>query len=374
MTAPVSRADIFARSAPSTPSAPAGRRRQGFARPVMAAVLAGALALAFGLPAAAQGGKSGTVTFEFDVAAAVGAPNFRLWVPYPISDANQDIGEPVVSGNYKSYEVVDDAATRTKYLSAVWENVTEAPKLSFAFHVDSHYSKGAPLEDGGTEVPEDIRRYLESSDYIPCVDPGIVADAEEATASATTLLEKARGVYDWTIAHTFRNPDVKGCGLGRAIETLTKAQGGGKCADISSVFVTVLRAAGVPSRDVFGLRSGGKSGEITGDFHCWSEFYLPGTGWVQADPADVRKAMLVEKFELEDPKTAQSAEFFWNGDDLFRIALNRGDRGLVFKPAQQGPPLEYFMYPFGQVDGVSLDYFDPKAFGYKVTFKLDSEA
>ena len=32
------------------------------------------------------------------------------------------------------------------------------------------------------------------------------------------------------------------------------------------------------------------------------------------------------------------------------------------------------MYPFGQVDGVSLDYFDPKAFGYKVTFKADQGA
>jgi hypothetical protein len=128
----------------------------------------------------------------------------------------------------------------------------------------------------------------------------------------------------------------------------------------------------VPSRDVFGLRIAGKSGEITGDFHCWSEFYLPGAGWIQADPADVRKAMLIDKFGLEDPKTKQSADFFWNGDDLFRIALNRGDRGLVFQPSQAGGPLEYFMYPFGQAVGVSLDYFDPKSFGYKVTFQVDS--
>ena len=220
-------------------------------------------------------------------------------------------------------------------------------------------------------MPDDVKPYLEASQYIPCLDPMIVSDAKEATASAGTLLEKARGVYDWTIVHTFRNPDVKGCGLGRAIETLTKAQGGGKCADISSVFVTILRAAGVPARDVFGLRIGGADGEITGDFHCWSEFYLPGRGWVQADPADVRKAMLVDNLKLEEDGTKERTEFFWNGDDLFRIALNRGARGLVFKPPQEGQPLEYFMYPFGQVDGKSLDYFDPKSFGYKVTFKAD---
>jgi transglutaminase-like putative cysteine protease len=340
----------------------------------MAAALLAVLAvLGLALPSPAAAGKSGTVTYEFEIKDAEGAKSARLWLPYPVSDANQDIGEPTVTGNYKNYEIKDDTASGTKYLTAIWENAGETPRLTFAFHVDSHYSKGAPLKEGGEIVPPEIQPYLEANSYIPCLDPEIVANAKEATASAKTLLEKARGVYDWTIVHTFRNPDVKGCGLGRAIETLTKAKGGGKCADISSVFVTILRAAGVPGRDVFGLRIPGKDGEITGDFHCWSEFYLPGTGWVQADPADVRKAMLVENLELLDPATKKSAEFFWNGDDLFRIALNRGDRGLIFNPPQTGEPLEYFMYPFGEVDGRRLDYFDPKAFGYKVTFQGDGE-
>lgn len=318
--------------------------------------------------------KAGTITYEFDLASADGAKNVNLWIPLPVSDANQDIGEPKIEGNYKTQEIVDDAATKTKYIHAAWENPAERPKLTFSFHVNSHYGKGPDLVDRGESVPADIEPYLKASQYIPCLDPMIVEDAKEAAAEAKTVLEKARGVYDWTIAHTFRNPDVKGCGLGRAIETLTKAKGGGKCADISSVFVTVLRAAGVPSRDVFGLRIKGETGEVSGDFHCWSEFYLPGTGWVQADPADVRKAMLVDNLVLDEPETKKSTEFFWNGDDLFRIALNRGDRGLVFQPPQAGEPLEYFMYPFGQVDGKNLDYFDPKAFGYKVTFQADAGA
>lgn len=315
--------------------------------------------------------KSGTVTYEFKVEAAQGAKNFKLWIPYPVSDSNQEISNPAVTGNYTSYEVVDDEANKTRYVAAVWDTVPAAPELNFTFRVDSHYGKGTALAEGAQTVPAEIEPYLKDSQYIPCLNPEIVKNAKEATASAKTLLEKARGVYDWTIVHTFRDPDVKGCGLGRALETLTKAKGGGKCADISSVFVTVLRAAGVPARDVFGLRIPGKTGEISGDFHCWSEFYLPGAGWVQADPADVRKAMLTDKLELGDEKTKEYTEFFWNGDDLFRIALNRGARGLVFQPAQAGPPLEYFMYPYGEADGKSLDYFDPKAFGYKVTFTAD---
>jgi transglutaminase-like putative cysteine protease len=323
--------------------------------------------------AARAAGKSGTVTYEFEIRAPEGAKEARLWIPYPRTDANQHISDVKVSGNFTKSATREDKRNKTEYLYAEWGKIGGTPKLVFSFHVDSRYRKGGPLKDGGNAIPDDIRPYLDANQYIPCLDPKITASAKEAVGSAGTVLEKARAVYDWTIAHTFRNPDVKGCGLGRAIETLTMARGGGKCADISSVFVTVLRAAGVPSRDVFGLRIPGKDGEISGDFHCWSEFYLPGTGWVQADPADVRKAMLIEKLALGDPKTREWTEFFWNGDDLFRIALNRGDRGLVFEPAQQGEPLEYFMYPFAQVDGRTLDYFDYKTFSYKVSFKGDQK-
>ena len=313
----------------------------------------------------------GTVTYEFAINADKGAKDIKLWTPCPLSEGSQDIKDVKITGNYSKSEIVKDEATGASYVFAQWGSAQETPKLTMTFHVDSHFAKGKELKDGGGAYPEDVKKYLKASAFIPSDNRKIVTIAEDAVEGAKTELEKARKVYEWTIANTFRDPDVKGCGLGKALVTLNEAKGGGKCADISSVFVTVLRAAGIPARDVFGLRSSGKDGAITGDFHCWAEFYLPGTGWVQADPADVRKAMLVEKFDLDSPKAKESTEFFWNGDDLFRIIMSRADRGLTFKPAQQGEALDYFMYPFAQVDGKSLDYRDPKSFVYTVTFKAD---
>ena len=116
------------------------------------------------------------------------------------------------------------------------------------------------------------------------------------------MLEKARAIYDWTCENTYRDPDTRGCGKGDVCALLKKP--GGKCTDISSVFVALARAAGVPAREIFGIRLGKKAEEdITGWQHCWAEFYLPGYGWVPADPADVRKAMLVEKLKPEDKRT-----------------------------------------------------------------------
>lgn len=98
--------------------------------------------------------------------------------------------------------------------------------------------------------------------------------------------------YDRVVVNTKRDPEVRGCGVGIVEQTLAKLSG--KCADLSSVYVALARAAGVPAREVFGLRLGQQSKQdITDEYHCWAEFYLPGTGWVQVGPSDVRKIWLV---------------------------------------------------------------------------------
>lgn len=314
--------------------------------------------------------KTGTVTYNINLKAKEGAKTAALYLPYPVSDLNQTISDIRINGNYTTEGVYHDPQSGSNYLVAKWANITEQPKLQMSFHIDSHYKKGAQLKSAGSMLPVDVKPYLAANDYLPVDNPKVKQIAAEATKGKKDYLAKARAVYDWTIAHTYRDPDVKGCGLGDAIKTLTEANGGGKCADISSVFITVARAAGIPARDVFGLRTAGKDGEITGDFHCWAEFYLPGTGWVMVDPADVRKAMLVENLKLNDLATKERTEFFWNGDDLFRIALNRGEHGVNF-PGMKGEPVGYFMYPYAEVDGEPLDYFDPKDFSFKVSFQKD---
>lgn len=334
-------------------------------------VIAGLLFCLFNIQPA-QAAKSGSVVYTVTPTVTDSAKSVRLWLPYPLSNADQDISAVSVTGNYAQSAVYTDPGSGATFLFAEWTGVKEKPHLTMAFHVASKFAKGpASLPAGDGPIPADIAaRYLAGSEWVPT--SLFAAEAAEIVKGKQGILAKARAVYDWTVEHTFRDPDVKGCGLGVPGRTMNECKGGGKCADISSVFVTMARAAGIPARDVFGLRMASpKTGEITGDYHCWAEFYLPGHGWVMVDPADVRKMMLVNKLELDSPETATWREFFWNGDDLFRIVLNKDSRGVVLTPAQQGGLINYLMYPFGQVDGETLNYFDPKGFGYKVEFTVD---
>lgn len=316
-------------------------------------------------------GKNGTVAITIKPAVTSDTKKVDLWIPYPLSNGAQKITDMNIAGNYEASAIYRDDTSEAVFVHAGWDVVKAQPEMTMRFHIDQQSRKVAGLKDAGLPIPAPIReRYLQSTLEVPA--DAFTQQAAEIVAGKKTLLEKARAVYDWTVDHTVRDPNVKGCGLAKPGRTLLECNGGGKCADISAVFVTMARAAGIPARDVYGLRLGSpKNGDITSGFHCWAEFYLPGTGWVPVDPADVRKMMLVHDLKLGDKATKEWREFFWGGDDLFRVTLNKGSRGVVLTPAQKGAPINYFMYPFAQVDGATLNYFDPAVFTYSVTYTAD---
>ena len=313
---------------------------------------------------------SGTVTIHVTPAVEAEAAELKLWIPYPLSDESQTISDVTITGNHSTSGIYRDPASEAVYLYATWPKRPETPSLTLSFHITQTDRSQTIGDDTGAPFPVDVAKYLESTPFVPSDSMEMKRIAGVATQGKSGTLEKARGVYDWVVDNTFRDPAVKGCGLADPSRTLNACKGGGKCADLSAVFVTIARAAGIPARDVYGLRlSTPKEGDITSAFHCWAEFYLPDTGWVMVDPADVRKMMLVHNLELKD--AGEWREFFWAGDNLFRVTLEKDARGVVFQGDTTRTPLNYFMYPQATVDGNPLDRFDAKAFSYNVTFNAD---
>ncbi|WP_333654707.1 transglutaminase-like domain-containing protein [Dissulfurispira sp.] len=310
--------------------------------------------------------RHGEVTVQVNLNAPADAKNVRLWIPYPVSDEHQNIEDIRVNGNFSQGGVYREGENGSMALYAEWEGAMRERTLTYTFKVKR---KEVIKKDFPKKEPpfskEEFSQYLKATSLGPTT--GKVKElAEKITKDKKTNLAKARAIYDWIVDNMHRDPNVKGCGFG-VVETLLETKGG-KCADIHSVFVALSRAAGIPAREVFGIRiPKGKEGDMTKAQHCWAEFYLPGYGWVVVDPSDVRKAILEQKLTIEQAKPLR--EYYFGAVDESRIAFGTG-RDIILNPQQNGRPLNYFMYPYAEADGKPLneDLFGFNI-GYRISFK-----
>lgn len=330
-------------------------------------LLVAALCTTITTTAFAANHRSGIVTLDVDLSAQDATRETKLWVPYPVTDRHQKIDDIKVSGDFASSAVYTEAANGTPILYAEWPLGAKKRTLTFSFSVDRQEIRQNDLP---TREPAwnraDYAEYLKPTSLGP-IDGEVKKLADTITKDKHTVLAKARAIYDWCCSTMYRDPTTVGCGKGDVCELLRKP--GGKCTDISSVYIALCRAAGVPAREVFSVRLGKKAVEDTTTYqHCWAEFFLPGYGWVTADPADVRKAMLAEKLELGDAKAQEYREFFWGGIDPYRVVIAVG-RDVVLNPPQAGAPLNTFGYPYAEVGGVAVDFYQPKKFVYTYSFK-----
>ena len=327
-------------------------------------LLLGAL---FAFPGTALSGeRSGEVELAVTVAAPDDSKDVRVWLPYPTSDNVQDVSNVRIKGNFSHSGIYREKETGNLALYAEWTTPIKDRAITLTFDATGRELIRKDFPAAEPPVPVEIQEYLKSTRFIP-TDGKVREIALSITNDKQKISEKARAVYQWVVENTVRDPDVKGCGTGEVEKVLAKR--GGKCADISSVFVSIARAAGVPTREVFGLRLGKKDVEdMTSGHHCWAEFYVPGYGWVPADAADVRKIMLVDKLDLKG--AGNTIDYYFGGVEQYRIALARGGRGYYLNPRQNDGPLNYFMYPYAEVNGKSLEWLAAQTdLKYKISFR-----
>ena len=317
------------------------------------------------------------ITTRVDVSQLRGA--VRVWVPVPlaVATAYQQPGATSFDAGRGSARLVKDAARGFAFVAATWPDGV-APALTVTSRArtrDIAVDLATPHAGAGRAA----KRFLEPSALIP--SDGIVrATADSITRHATTDLDKARAIYEWIVDNTFRDPSVRGCGLGDIRSMLEMRSLGGKCADLNALYVGLAHAAGLPARDAYGLRVaksalGYKSLGLSTDVaskaqHCRAEVFVSGFGWVPVDPADVRKVALEEPpghLEMDSDPVRRARTRLFGSWEMNWIAYNF-EHDVVL-PGRSGKPLPFFMYPQGQAGGAALDSLDPDAFTYTITTK-----
>jgi transglutaminase-like putative cysteine protease len=216
---------------------------------------------------------------------------------------------------------------------------------------------------------------LKPTRHIPT--DGIVGEtSRKIVGNLNDPVDKSRAIYEWIVDNTFRDPKVRGCGIGDISFMLETGNLGGKCADINALFTGLARAAGIPARDLYGVRvatsanfkSLGKSGDISKAQHCRAEFFDARYGWIPVDPADVRKVVLEEEgkiIPIDHPKVLQARAKLFGYWEMNWVGFNTAN-DVQLQPSP-GESLNFFMYPYAQTTDGKPDSLDPQNFRFQMT-------
>jgi transglutaminase-like putative cysteine protease len=312
--------------------------------------------------------SAGWRRFEVISEVALADAPATLWLPLIQSARSYQRALSLTwHGNADEAELIDDEVYGAPILRLSWTEPAGSRQVSVVQTVQTR--------DRGTRPdpasPTELALFLEPTSSIP-TDGIVRRTAEKIVAGKQEPRQRAQAIYDWVVDNTFRDPATRGCGLGNIANMLETGYLGGKCADISSLMVGLCRAAGIPAREIYGVRvadsrqfkSLGRSGDITKAQHCRAEVYLESEGWVPVDPADVRKVVLEENLSLDaEPVKAFRQRLFGNWE-MNWVGFNSA---RDFTPAGAPHPLEFLMYPFAVTPAGEPDWLDPDSFRYRIS-------
>ena len=134
------------------------------------------------------------------------------------------------------------------------------------------YDKKSPL----------YQLYTQPSKSIKSDNKEIIQLAKQIVGNETNPYKQAKLIHRWV------SNNIKSGLFETALSTYEKRRA--ECAGHSFLFIALLRSLGIPARVVSGLHTAyqgaftnGSWSEHTLHNHIWSEFILPGYGWIQSD-------------------------------------------------------------------------------------------
>jgi transglutaminase-like putative cysteine protease len=296
-------------------------------------------------PISGQRTEPASRTFQFKYRTVVKeiparAGKVEVWLPFPSSDAHQTIEQvridaprPVTISREPEY------GNRILYVRVDHPSERQIPiELTFTATRKEYVNRPISAEPARRARPlaqAERVRCLQPDRLVP-IDGRIRQLALDVIKDKVTDREKARAIYDY-VTRTVKY-DKSGTGWGRGDALYVCDARAGNCTDFHSLVIGMARAVGIPAKFSIGfpLPPQRGAGEIPG-YHCWAEVYLQEIGWVPLDSS-------------EASKHPEQFDYFYGAHDENRVQLSVG-RDIELSPKQAGEPLNYFVYPYVEVDG-----------------------
>ena len=279
------------------------------------------------------------------------AQRVRLWIPFPEDTSDQtidDLRATVLVGN-ASFEIPSESLESNSHGSfggAEWTVSDIQDELGRSLHIET---KGKPIEvdlsfdvtrfetqGGGDMTAGSIETALEADSMIP-LDGKVAAQAASLVTSEDPATA-VRQLYEHTLER-MRYDKPPGEAWGRGDAEWACDSRFGNCTDFHSYFMGLARSKSIPARFVIGFSvpQGEESELAIAGYHCWAYAWIEGRGWT---PLDISEA----------DKHPEKTDFFFGTLDCDRVAFTSG-RDLVPEPAPEQGPLNFWVYPYAEVDG-----------------------
>ena len=262
----------------------------------------------------------------------------RVWMPYPRTNvvAHKDI--KLITASQPEYIIAPD---NNIHKSIYMEGIAKKGEPT-VFGYELSYSS---YNQYPSFTPEDLRDYdreseiykkytSEEGDHINFSD-GIKKAVEEAVGNESNPYYKVKRIFAW-INKNFPWASAREYSTIRNIPEYVLANRHGDCGQVSLLFITMARYAGVPAKWESGwmMHPGNKN------LHDWAEVYYEGVGWVPVDQSFGRV------FGAPDE---ESHWFFTKGLDAYRMIVNEGI-SAPFYPAKIHPRSETVDFQRGEVE------------------------
>jgi transglutaminase-like putative cysteine protease len=264
----------------------------------------------------------------------------RIWIPLPQSGPYQTISDlkiesPFAYATHRDSEYGDEYL----YLEVPAGKGAGPAEVRVQFQAKRREHRVAlgiqPIAAKTGADAGELERFLQPDRRVPL--QGIIGElSAQETRGIQDPVAKARAIYDYVIATMRYDKSGTGWGNGDAIWACTAKRG--NCTDFHSLFIGMMRSAGIPARFEIGfsLPEDQHGGTIPG-YHCWAQFYVEPYGWI---PVDASEAW----------KHPEKKNYFFGAHDDNRLQFSVG-RDIRLDPPQQGEPLNYFIYPYAELDG-----------------------
>jgi transglutaminase-like putative cysteine protease len=271
-------------------------------------------------------------TYEATVTGLQPGQRTRIWLPVPPSNEDQQatiVAERVPGKPELTQE--PEYGDRMMYTEAVADAQGRVP-MAVTYRIARREVKADLSGQGGGK--ENVDRLLKPDALVP-IDgkPQTLIRGKDLPRDQ---LDLGRFLYDLVDAHMRYSKEGTGWGRGDAVWACDSRYG--NCSDFHSLFIALARCQRIPAKFEIGfpLPQTRGQGDIAG-YHCWAKFKPEGKGWVPVDISEANK----------DPS---KKDYYFGNLGPNRVSFSTG-RDITLSPRQDGPPLNFFVYPYVEVDG-----------------------